>query len=829
MKLKINIFFIIFFLAIFSCIVSVYGDWYIQSDTINETDVEVHRDCNSSLSYITSNKQSSASEIANKVKVKLCEEMLKSAAEDFVNKDFIPVVKVKGGYYTAGYDRRSDGKVWLWHDFEKEYPITEVYQKCDEWINKPLNEVSMVVSFKIGDTDYSINMTTTVAHMTETVEGEEVLKEVKKSEIESNSIVKNTFKNQNTMAQNQLKFLETIESAAIEGIIAGSIGAGYNVATPYSTKQRPLTDVLELKGGYMETDENGNTTTSITHYDFKSMSDVKYAFSSYFSPLFGEIFAEELPQNKEEWISYANKNPGYVSGKSIVIHTEFSNFKGTFDSSTVNQAGYKEAEGIKIDGGAKRFDVSGSKDPGSVLSYMMPMYSPYVFSMNNGIGELMMNHLKPVENYKLCLYDNNIYSTTEIDENGVMKKISSMGEMGISHDYLYLYYTNVDIETTDSSGKATTKKSKKGVIIVAMYEECVVDTSNTAKENNTGMDEITFQTLNNMYLTGRKIGFLNGYSDSLNFERQNAKLMFVRGESGDEGYLPKNTAFPIYGLELKGYHLETTLNGELGVDLKNEVKDVEAFLNKLNELVKPKTNEETIEYSFDIKSHGALPNSCEGVYFLTGFGKFFDKTSSTSGENEGDSEGSRYMFYIIRNNKYIQDESLVNWLKSDSAASLSHVKNEELLSKILGDFTPNLDKLTYADWLEIQKIKRNLQHDKDMWLVRVINVTSLVFGVFLIIFAILFMMAYWIDVFNTFTDFSILQFVSFGNLYPITDDSTLPYLIETKGETKFVKFKDVLILAIIMMALGILFMNTDKVIELIVNIYNYVMYIFGGV
>lgn len=818
-NLKLNIFNFVFIIMLFSCFVSVFGaSWYPQTDAVGETDVNLldSRDSNSSTKSATIVEK--ASEMSNKYKVQLCKDMLDSAKNDFTNKDIIPTVKIKGSYFTGYKDGHGE---WLTETYEKTVPITQIYQTSSEWVNKPQDTAIFLLSFKLGDKAIDIAIPSTM--MLKTADDGSLV------EIAKTELTEEKFKNHVIMTQNGLKLLEMIESSALEGLIAGSIGAGYNVATPYSTKQRPLTDVLELKGGYSETDENGNETSTVTHYDFKSMSDVKYAFSSYYSPLFGEITAENLPQNRDEWIEYANKNPGFISNNSIVIAEDFSNFKGTFNASTVNQAGYKEAEGIKIDGGAKKFNVSGSEDPGSVLSYMMPMYSPYIFSMTNGVGELMMNHLKEIENYKLCLYDNNIYSTIETDENGVMKKVSSMGEMGIAQDYLYLYYTNIDIETTDSSGAATTKKGKKGVIIVAMYEECVVDTSNTAKENNSGMDEITFQTLNNMYLTGRKIGFLNGYSDSLNFERQNAKLMFVRGESGDEGFLPKNTAFPVYGLELKGHHLETTLNGELAVELKEEVKNVEEFLNKLNELVKPKNNEETIEYSFDIKSHGALPDSCEGVYFLTGFGKFFDKPHTSGGEENTEIEGSKYAFYIIRNNKYILDESLTNWLKSDSADALSYVKNEELLAKILGDFTPNLEKLTYADWIEIQKIKRNLQHDKDMWLVRVINVTSLVFGVFLIIFAILFMMAYWIDVFNTFTDFSILQFVSFGNLYPITDDSTLPYLVETKGETKFVKFKDVLILAIIMMALGILFMNTDKVIELIVNIYNYVMYVFGGV
>ena len=129
----------------------------------------------------------------------------------------------------------------------------------------------------------------------------------------------------------------------------------------------------------------------------------------------------------------------------------------------------------------------------------------------------------------------------------------------------------------------------------------------------------------------------------------------------------------------------------------------------------------------------------------------------------------------------------------------------------------------------MQDIKDELNYKKDTWLIRVMNVLSMIMGTILIIFAVLFMMAYWVDIFNTFSDISILHFISFGNLYPVADKMTESYLKNSMTNTKFVTFKDVVILAIIMIACGILFLNTFTLINFIVHVFNYLMFLFGGV
>jgi hypothetical protein len=80
-------------------------------------------------------------------------------------------------------------------------------------------------------------------------------------------------------------------------------------------------------------------------------------------------------------------------------------------------------------------------------------------------------------------------------------------------------------------------------------------------------------------------------------------------------------------------------------------------------------------------------------------------------------------------------------------------------------------------------------------------------------------------------DFSFLKIVSFGNLYPVADKTTMEYLRGSDGNDKvrFVTFKDVLIIAVIMIMMGIFFINSHIIISLIVKAYSYLLDILGGV
>lgn len=815
MKNKVSSTIIFLFLLLFSSLfINVFaGDvvGYIQSDKLCEGDVEIHSSCEtgSGKSYKTNGtKVVSAEDIAAEVKKQLCKDMLECGNNGFTDKAIIPEITLTGKFFegstskTVSIEDTTDSRI-------STYSLTDLTRCADDWLKLSQSTAVFTMKLTIGSTTYKIS--TSSYMMYKTVDGEQVA--TKKSEFDEEM-----YKNQYVMYQNTLKFLEIIENAAREGIIAGSIGAGFNVAVPYSDKQKPLSDIMELTS---LTTDNKKT---ITYYDFKNLSDVKYTFSYYYSPLFGKIEASELPRSAEDWVKYS-KGKDFTQQNSIIVNTDFNKFFATLDTSDaedgtggqINAQGLKIADSITVENGAKKLNIAGSENPRSVLSYHVSLYAPYLFQISNGKGRMVTQALKPM-NYTLSLYDNNIY-----DES--MELVMGMAETNISREYLYLFNQKLKVKETASDGTEKEKTVKVGVVIVGLFDECIIDTGRKPDENFEGT---VVEETKDMYLTGRKIGFVSGYSDVLDFNNANRDLLFATSEGGNKiGYLPKNISFPVHNLELKGFALYDTWSGDAALanpDLDKEITDV----------VTPMSDEKIQDYIFDVNNHGALPTSCEVVRFYTGFKPFTNgleikNTQPVEGENKYSQSGVKYAFYIVRNNKYIKDETLLNWLRTNEAQSLSYVQTETLIAKITGDFTHNLGELSFEDWQNMKLIRRELENKKNRWLVDVFNVCSMVLGTFLIIFAILFILCYWIDSFNTLSNFSILYFISFKNLFPVTDDSVAEYLGDSKGNVKYVKFKDVLIIASIMMVFGVLFLNVTYLVYIISCLYNYIMSVLGGV
>ena len=61
-------------------------------------------------------------------------------------------------------------------------------------------------------------------------------------------------------------------------------------------------------------------------------------------------------------------------------------------------------------------------------------------------------------------------------------------------------------------------------------------------------------------------------------------------------------------------------------------------------------------------------------------------------------------------------------MRSDSAKSLAYVDAETLLDKIEGSFLADLEEITYEDWNKMKEIEKELNSNKDAWLVRAFNV-----------------------------------------------------------------------------------------------------------
>lgn len=617
-----------------------------------------------------------------------------------------------------------------------------------------------------------------------------------------------------TKIQDRKKYLVDLSNSCIEGIIGGSVGAGYNVGVPYTTSQKPLADLMTPKGG---------------GYDFNEISSLKVTLFYYYSPLFGKMYVEEsgvsIPTTQEEWITYGRSRVSdFIVSDHIKIDAGFEDYIKSLSEEIINDKGEKITD-KRIENGVKRFAIEGSTEPKSVLSYNIEMAVPQFWDLNNGIGSLYEVSLKHIDGYVYCLYNDNIY----VKDSDMKNAVAFMGNL-CNRKSIYMY--NQDLSINEE------KVVKTGIVLIGSFSECVVDTSMNSVEREkvvttlSGLadgSEITAELTSNLYLTGRKINFSNGYSDKLNFEEPNVNLMSATmGRNSDAvAYSPSNVSFPIPGAEIPKFNLYNAIN----LDLLN-TEEGRNLVEKAKEVLESHDDVWMLKYINNVNAtelgvsnlHGPIPKTCKAVRMIIGFGPI--GTAVKKDLSKG-TEEAIFSFYIVRNNNYIEDESLISWLKTSDAKSEPYVKAEKLLSIITGNFMNKLTPLTYNEWLQMQEIKTSLQNDKDRWLVSVFNITSIILGTFLILFAILFLFAYWFDIFNTFIDFSILQFVSFGHLYPIEDKELIGYVGNLGENTKYVTFADVLRIAIIMMAFGLIFLNLKVVVSFIVGVYNYILFLFS--
>lgn len=754
----------------------------------------------------------------------------KMADEKYANTNIIPSYTISGG--------AADGNTSL--------PITAKKEEIENIINNcvvqsgnahPMGWVNFDI--EIGGTKYTIHtFTSQIQVNVPDGNGGTVSKVVNKNSDEAKTyglkaaadtpdkkeITAERLEYQYKVSQGAITFLTDLSNAARLGIIGGSVGFGYNVGTFYSDTQRPLSDLMEKRGN---------------EYDFKANSGVKTAFDYYMSPIMGKLslnVSPKLPSKDEEWIELM-KSVDFIDGTSIKLSSEFQSFVADLDTQgsevngkkvyQINEKGLKVSDSVSFTNGAKKFSsITASKKPKSVLSYTLKLAYPYVFKKSGSYYKLVVDNLRIDNEYSLCLVNGWIYDNE-------FKQVTSIGHMGLNRNYVYLYHQKVrptgeeqtDTQQNNQDDDITVITNQKvGIVLVGQFEEAVIDTLET--------DVVKY------YGTGRKITFTNAYSDLLPFEKANDNLMFASGgnDRGKEGFIPKYTSFLCDEKESaildsnSLIHINALVEGDK--DENGNLIQVESLPELSNEdidsILLDRTNH--IDFSVQpqyfkmyVKFHKLV--SYEKMDELNKAG---GNTNNLQSLEEQEKAGIHHSFIIVRNNKFVNDPSLISWLKTDSARATTFVDAEKLLQKITGDFTGDIVPLTYDDWKRMQEIKNEISTNKDMWIVRVLNVMSILMGVFLIIFAILICLAYWIDVLNTLTDFSILQFISMGKLYPVSHEDTIVYLRESKGKTKYVQFKDVLIIAFVCCAIGILFMEVHNVVSFIVYLYNYILSTLGG-
>lgn len=588
------------------------------------------------------------------------------------------------------------------------------------------------------------------------------------------------------VAENSVIALQKLADAVRVGLVAGSVGSGYNVGTVYSDTQLALSSIMEIQ-------DNG-------YYDFKNGISLKSSFEYYMNPLLGRVNflsndSVSIPKTVDEWTSFVEKEikeKDFVQGNDIVLNPEFDSFESSLlDDGRINSMGLKKTNNVNFSNGVTAVTGIGtSKRPKSVITYNMQIVLPYVFYKSSGDKyKLDMSQLRLLDGYTYCITNDYMYSSIN---NVIGEVVGSIKTLELNRDALFLY-------------KYETGNGVVGAILVGQFHEGIIDPKN----------KVT-------YVTGRNIAFNNGYSDLLDLNNANVNLMYSIGSlsnQGRSGYIPRNVAFTLSDSE------EATLRTyqeaiKQGVLTKKQTSNTVKGLSLSNEM--------SIYYVEDSSNHQSVESPS---YFKILIGFTNIENNETSLENENISlnqdETEKMGFIIYRNNKYVNDADLLTWLRSNEAHSIAYVNADTLISKITGDFTGELEPISHETWEKMKEMRSYIEWKKNNAIISALNVGCIVISVLLISYSVLMCLAYWIDIFNTFSQFSLLNIMTFGYLYSVESRDEIPYSQTGVSNTHYVTFKDVLLRAFFMLALGLLLMELDKIVYFIIVVYQYIMYVFS--
>lgn len=580
-------------------------------------------------------------------------------------------------------------------------------------------------------------------------------------------------------------FIVEYKKAVKEGVLAGSVKAGFNIFEPYSTKQLYLDKVTKLEEGT---------------YVFDKTGDVAYTFAYFYSPIFGKLLTDNAPKTTQDWSSYTTadgKTVNYINevGNKMVVNKSTKEVSVQVDPGYLDfiQGNAPECESIKETSsddlikakGVEAYSLAGaSYKPFSAVNYMLDVALPLKFKrVKPDIYGLDEESFSLVEGIKLSISKNYVYLTqdkaTQVSEEKedevdgeanaaidgtdpteatepkkeasidgkVYIKDGSFEDYNISRGRLALY------SLKQASGAV------KGVLVPLKYLEAVYDTTD-----------------NTYYSTGRMLEFMENYTKNLKYVLPNTGMFnIVTNAGGSEGAVLRNYAFKV------------------------------------------DSNDSTFSESYKTaQGHVLSDDSPSDFKIQLGF-------SSDPNKGKG--------FLMYRNNTYLQDSSLIAWLKTSNANSLTWVEAEELLKKITGVYELGESYLSYEDWLRMQEIADNLSFTNKNFLVRIINVSSTVIGVCMALYSWFLIFAYYFDIFNVFfDDFSLIQLMTGGRYFPVATKEERDFLRQSSSasDVKYVFIHNIIILTLIGCSISLLFIQSELIVGFIVNVWLFLNYRMGG-
>ena len=136
-------------------------------------------------------------------------------------------------------------------------------------------------------------------------------------------------------------------------------------------------------------------------------------------------------------------------------------------------------------------------------------------------------------------------------------------------------------------------------------------------------------------------------------------------------------------------------------------------------------------------------------------------------------------------------------------------------------------ELTFDEQRRVDEINynRELQAELDRW--STLYVISALFGIILLVYTLLLLVCYYFDLMNVFTDMSVLNFITFGAMYPIGNEENMSLVQRGKGDKRhYVSHTGIWLSFAIGVIAASIFIYMKSVIMMLIQLSNWVNNLF---
>lgn len=177
--------------------------------------------------------------------------------------------------------------------------------------------------------------------------------------------------------------------------------------------------------------------------------------------------------------------------------------------------------------------------------------------------------------------------------------------------------------------------------------------------------------------------------------------------------------------------------------------------------------------------------------------------------------------------KYAEESGLSEWINSEQgekALNNLSVDIERLKKGLSSVLSLNVeDRFSWWDIQRFDEITDELSRGKQAKIYNAAFMICMIGGIIIIVYSILLIVCFFIDILNPFTERSLYNLLTFGRVMPLPTQEDVDSMGGESGGTKYISHKGMITSFITGVVVGIILLNSRNIYIFIVNTYQWVL------